>query len=149
MASSSPALSGVEHCLSLLPDMEERWRMDLSATHNVRAHPQESRPIGLSVRSNHGRPISQDNRTRRHPRLRGIQTCERTQTVSGGAKGSQFRRRKREPTVAASSARHTSTAAGCADSQRAERDCWLPRRRQHIADPPAPSAGTGELENQS
>ena len=36
------------HCLSLLPDLEERWRVDLYATHNLRAHPQESRPIRVS-----------------------------------------------------------------------------------------------------
>ena len=64
MAFASPRVSSVEHGLSLLPSLEERWCLDLRRALNVPASSTASRPGRLLSLSRHyGRPVGKDLRT--------------------------------------------------------------------------------------
>ena len=58
MAFASPRVSSVEHGLSLLPSLEERWCLDLHPALNVPASSTASRSESLSVGRDHGWPQS-------------------------------------------------------------------------------------------
>src|SRR5208337_4666690 len=70
---------GVEHGLSLLPGLEERWCLDLYPALNVPASSTASRPGRLSLSRHYGRSVGKDHRTRRHSRIRCAQARERSQ----------------------------------------------------------------------
>src|SRR5271157_4930095 len=84
MAFASPRVSSVEHGLSLLPGLEERWCLDLRPALNVPASSTASRPDRLSVGRHHGWPVGENNRTRRHSRIRCAQACQRPQAPHSG-----------------------------------------------------------------
>src|SRR5260370_34302236 len=54
MAFASPRVSSVEHGLSLLPSLEERWCLDFRPALNVPASSTAGRSDRLSVRRHHG-----------------------------------------------------------------------------------------------
>src|ERR1700730_2008375 len=80
MAFASPRVSSVEHGLSLLPSLEERWCLDLRPALNLTA----SRSDRLSVGRHHGWPVGEDDGTWRHSRLRRAQACQRPQAPHSG-----------------------------------------------------------------
>src|SRR5271166_1380100 len=84
MAFASPRVSSVEHCVSLLPSLEERWCLDLRPALNVPASSTASRPDRLSVGRHHGWPVGEDDGTWRHSRLRRAQACQRPQASHSG-----------------------------------------------------------------
>ena len=84
MAFASPRVSSVEHGLSLLPSLEERWCLDLRPALNVPASSTASREDRLSVGRHHGWPVGQDDGTWRHSRLRRAQACQRPQAPHSG-----------------------------------------------------------------
>src|SRR5271166_2127706 len=84
MAFASPRVSSVEHGLSLLPSLEERWCLDLRATLNLPASSTASRSDRLSVRRHHGWPVGEDDGTWRRSRLRRAQACQRPQAPHSG-----------------------------------------------------------------
>ena len=77
MAFASPRVSSVEHGLSLLPSLEERWCLDLRPALNVPASSTASRSDSLSVGRHHGWPVGEDDGTWRirgfdaHKRVKG------------------------------------------------------------------------------
>src|SRR5580693_3096527 len=79
MAFASARVSRVEHGLSLLPGLEERWCLDLYPALNLPASSTASRPGRLSLSRHYGRPVGKDHRTRRHSRIRCAQARERPQ----------------------------------------------------------------------
>ena len=79
MAFASPRVSSVEHGLSLLPSLEERWCLDLCPALNLPAGSTASRPDRLSLGRHYGRPVGEDHGTWRHSRIRRAQACERPQ----------------------------------------------------------------------
>src|SRR5271166_3184546 len=79
MAFASPRVSRVEHGLSLLPSLEERWCLDLYPALNVPASSTASRPGRLSLSRHYGRSVGKDHRTGRHSRIRCAQARERPQ----------------------------------------------------------------------
>ena len=79
MAFASPRVSRVEHGLSLLPSLEERWCLDLYPALNVPASSTASRPGRLSLSRHYRRSVGKDHRTRRHLRIRCAQARERPQ----------------------------------------------------------------------
>src|SRR6202045_4838338 len=81
MAFASPRVSRVEHSLSLLPGLEERWCLDLYPALNVPASSTASRPARLSFSRHYGRSVGKDDRTRRHSGIRCAQARERTQAT--------------------------------------------------------------------
>jgi len=60
MAFASPRVSRVEHGLSLLPGLEERWCLDLYPALNVPASSTASRPGRLSLSRHYGRSVGKD-----------------------------------------------------------------------------------------
>ena len=84
MAFASPRVSSVEHGLSLLPSLEERWCVDLPPALNVPASSRGSRPDHLPVGRHHGWSVGKDGGTRRHSRLRRAQACQRPQAPHSG-----------------------------------------------------------------
>ena len=84
MAFASPRVSSVEHALSLLPSLEERWGLDLRPALNVPASSTASRSDRLSVGRDHGWPVGEDDGTWRHSRLRRAQACQRPQAPHSG-----------------------------------------------------------------
>ena len=83
MAFASPRVSRVEHGLSLLPSLEERWCLDLYPALNVPASSRASRPGRLSLSRHYGRSVGKDHRTRRHSRIRCAQARERPPIEQG------------------------------------------------------------------
>jgi hypothetical protein len=83
MAFGSPRVSRVEHGLSLLPSLEERWCLDLHPALNVPASSTASRPGRLSLSRHYGRSVG-NHRTRWHSRIRCAQTRERPQAPHSG-----------------------------------------------------------------
>src|SRR5208283_2819981 len=79
MAFASPRVSRVEHGLSLLPSLEERWCLDLYPALNVPPSSTARRPGRLSLSRHYGRSVGKDHRTRRHSRIRCAQARERPQ----------------------------------------------------------------------
>ena len=73
MAFASPRVSRVEHGLSLLPSLEERWCLDLYPALNVPASSTASRPGRLSLSRHYGRSVGKDHRKGRHSRIRCAQ----------------------------------------------------------------------------
>jgi putative transposase len=84
MAFASPRVSRVEHGLSLLPGLEERWYLDFYPALNVSTSSTASRPDRLSVGRHYGWPVGENNRTRRHSRIRCAQACQRPQAPHSG-----------------------------------------------------------------
>src|SRR5260370_26062289 len=66
MAFASPRVSSVEHGLSLLPSLKERWCLDLRPGLNVPASSTASRSDRLSVGRHHGWPLGEDDGTWQH-----------------------------------------------------------------------------------
>src|ERR1700730_5992318 len=66
MAFASPRVSSVEHGLSLLPSLEERWCLDLRPALNVPASSTASRSDRLSVGRHHGWPHKRVKGRKRH-----------------------------------------------------------------------------------
>ena len=60
MAFASPRVSRVEHGLSLLPSLEERWCLDLYPALNLPASSTASRPGRLSLSRHYGRSVGKD-----------------------------------------------------------------------------------------
>src|SRR5208337_4662749 len=60
MAFASPRVSSVEHGLSLLPSLEERWCLDLRPALNLPASSTASRPGRLSLSRHYGRSVGKD-----------------------------------------------------------------------------------------
>src|ERR1700687_1823949 len=60
MAFASPRVSSVEHGLSLLPSLEERWCLDLRPALNLTASSTASRSDRLSVGRHHGWPVVEE-----------------------------------------------------------------------------------------
>src|SRR5260370_1291684 len=84
MAFASPRVSSLEHRLSLLPTLEERWCLDLRPALNVPASSTASRSDRLSVGRHHGWPGGEDDGTWRHSRLRCAQAGQRPQAPHSG-----------------------------------------------------------------
>jgi hypothetical protein len=80
----SPRVSSVEHGLSLLPSLEERWCVDLPPALSVPASSRGSRPDHLPVGRHHGWSVGKDGGTRRHSRIRRAQACQRPQAPHSG-----------------------------------------------------------------
>ena len=60
MAFASPRVSRVEHGLSLLPSLEERWCLDLYPALNLPASSTAGRPGRLSLSRHYGRSVGKD-----------------------------------------------------------------------------------------
>ena len=84
MAFASPRVSRVEHGLSLLPSLEERWCLDFYPALNVPASSTASRPGRLSLSRHYGRSVGKDHRTGRHSGIRCAQARERPQAPHFG-----------------------------------------------------------------
>ena len=82
MAFASPRVSRVEHGLSLLPSLEERWCLDLYPALSLPPSSTASRSGRLSLSRDYGRSVGKDHRTRRHSRIRCAQARERPQAAS-------------------------------------------------------------------
>src|SRR5271165_6523023 len=80
-----PRVSSVEHGLSLLPSLEERWCLDLRPALNVPTSSTAGRSDRLSVGRHHGWPVGEDDGTCRHSRLRHAQACQRPQAANVGS----------------------------------------------------------------
>ena len=63
MAFAFPRVSSVEHGLSLLPSLEERWCLDLRPALNVPTSSTAGRSDRLSVGRHHGWPVGEDDGT--------------------------------------------------------------------------------------
>ena len=79
-----PRVSSVEHGLSLLPSLEERWCLGLTSSAQC-TNKLDGRPVGPPVRVIMDGPVGEDDGTWRHSRLRHAQACQRPQAPNVGS----------------------------------------------------------------